>query len=78
VLPQALAIIVLNEIGPKGLGHRAFTATVLLQQFFEPILGLRVAHAVDGPFLRFGEDVRRAEWIAEDGDLFVVVDDRAR
>ena len=71
MLPDALAIIVVQKLGPERLAHRAGGAHVLLEQFFEPIGGLRVAVAEAGAFGRGGKDVRRAELVAIDRDFFL-------
>src|SRR5262249_2554623 len=52
------------------LGHGAAGAAVLLEQFFQAVLGLGVAHAVGGALLAGGEDVGGAEGVAVDGDFF--------
>ena len=72
-------LVVQQELGAKRLGQGALGAAVLLEQSFEAVLGLGIAHAVDGTLLRCGEDVGNAEVVTVDDDLFGLLrGDRAR
>ena len=70
VLPEALAVVVVQKLWAKRFAHRAGAAQVLLEQLFQAVGRLGVAVSETGPFGRLRKDVRRAEMIAIDRDLF--------
>ena len=69
VTPDALPPIVAEELRAKRFRHGAFGAAVVFQQFFQAVLGLRVARSEGRAGGVRGEDVRHAVFIAQDGDV---------
>ena len=67
--PQALPVIVGDELGAERFRHGAFGLAVIAQQFFQAIFGLRVAGAERRARGRGGINVRHAELIAQNLDL---------
>ena len=66
VPPHPLYQVRAIEFRPEDFGHRAVGAAVVLQQFFKPVFGLRVADGKCRRLKRLGEDVRDAVFIAVD------------
>ena len=67
--PQALPVIVGDELRAERFRHGAFGLAVIAQQFFQAILRLRVAGSESRARRGSGIDVRHAKLVAQNLDL---------